>query len=305
MQAAIIRYPLGVSYEVIRAVARELPVYIITKPHDVPQATEYFREAGINISNIVFIDIPTDTPWIRDYGAWFIRTNEGNKRITRIVNTRYLHQETRPNDDRLPQLLATKLNQSTYYDLPLVVQGGNFMSDGAGSAASTTRVSEDNPDVSWDEIKDAMGNILGVKDYLLTPDPGYPTNYIQHVDCWCKFISPEKILVKRLPPSHALYSKYEQAAAMWAARKNLLGQKYQVFRVDGPMESAYVNQVILNDRVFVPVQNIPEDFLALSQIQDAYGPTYRIFPAVAIPALPWLMSDALHCRMNTIPVLDQ
>jgi len=35
------------------------------------------------------------------------------------------------------------------------------MSDGAGSAASTTRVSEDNPKVEWEEILDAMGNVLG------------------------------------------------------------------------------------------------------------------------------------------------
>jgi agmatine/peptidylarginine deiminase len=254
--------------------------------------------------NVVFVTVPTDTYWVRDYGPWFIRAFEAGKPVVRIVDVRYKEILTRPNDDRVPALMAVQLNQSTHYDLRTVCQGGNFMTDSVGSAASTTRLMDDNPSSSLATIQDSFRNVLGVQNYFLVDDPGYPTNYIEHVDCWCKFIGPKKVLVKRVPTSDPLYYAFETAASLWAERTNLLGEKYDVIRIDGPMNSFYLNQVILNDRVFVPAHATPDDALAISQIQAAYGPRFRVFPVLAAAGLPWLMTDSLHCRLTSIPVLN-
>jgi agmatine/peptidylarginine deiminase len=253
---------------------------------------------------VVFVNVPTDTYWVRDYGPWFIRAFENGKAVVRIVDVRYKEILTRPNDDRVPALMAVQLNQSTHYAMRTVCQGGNFITDSVGSAASTTRLRDDNPSVPWSDIQSSFRDVLGIQNYFLVKDPGYPTNYIQHVDCWCKFIGPKKILVKRVPPSDPLYYAFETAASLWAERSNLLGEKYVVIRVDAPMNSFYLNQVILNDRVFVPVQAAPEDALAISQIQTAYGPGFRVLPVLAAVGIPWLMTDSLHCRLTSIPVLN-
>lgn len=304
VQGALIRYPLGIAVEAVKTLASELNVYVLATSSDQSSATSAFKAAGVNMANIAYITATTDTYWTRDYGAWWITTTEQGRRQVRPVDVVYRPNGVRPNDDRVPGVVATYFNLPTPFALTFVCQGGNIMTDAAFGGASTDRLRDENPGLGESELRQLAKDTVGLDPYVITQDPAYPSDYIKHIDCWAKFINPTTVLVKRVPVSSSLYSSYETAADLWKGRKNAAGVPYTVVRIDGPEAAPYVNHVILNDRVLVPVMKDatdPTDKAALDQIQTAYGSKFRIIGVKAAPGLPWLGTDSIHCRVNSIP----
>ncbi len=307
VQGALVRYPLGISVDAVKAIASELKTYVLCASSSQTAARTAFQNGGVNLSNIVFVNATTDTYWTRDYGPWWITAEENGKRVVRMVDVVYRPNGERPNDDRVPQVLASQLQLSSSYNLTFVCQGGNVMTDSLKVGASTDRLRDENSGLSETQLKQMASTTVGFNTYYIPTDPGYPKDYIKHIDCWAKFINPTTVLVKRVPSSDSYYSNYEAAADQWRNRTNAAGQKYTVIRIDGSADAPYVNHVILNDRVFVPVltsETDAADKAALDQIRAAYGSGYRIIGVKAAPGLPWLGTDSIHCRVNSIPVFS-
>ncbi len=307
VQGALIRYPLGISVDAVKTMASELKVYVLCASGSQAAARTAFQNAGVNMANVAFITATTDTYWTRDYAPWWITTEVNGKREVRLVDVVYRANGVRPNDDRVPQVVASYFQQPAYFSLDFVCQGGNVMTDSRKAGASTDRLKDENPGLSEAELKTMASTTVGFNPYYVMTDPAYPKDYIKHIDCWAKFISPTKVLVKRVPASDSYYSDYEAAAELWRTRTNAAGEPYTVIRIDGSAEAPYVNHVILNDRVFVPVltsETSPADKAALDQIRGAYGSGYRIIGVKAASGLPWLGTDSIHCRVNAIPVFS-
>jgi len=307
VQGALIRYPLGISVDAVKAMATELKVYVLCASSSQSAARTAFQNAGVNLANIAFITATTDTYWTRDYAPWWITTDVAGKREVRLVDVVYRANGVRPNDDRVPQVVASYFQQPAYFSLDFVCQGGNVMTDSKKAGASTDRLRDENPGYTEAQLKTMATTTAGLSPYYVITDPAYPKDYIKHIDCWAKFISPTKVLVKRVPSSDSYYSDYEAAAEQWRTRTNAAGEPYTVIRIDGSAEAPYVNHVILNDRVFVPVltsETSPADKAALDQIRAAYGSGYRVIGVKAASGLPWLGTDSIHCRVNAIPVFS-
>ncbi len=304
VQGALIRYPLGISVDAVKTIASELPVYVLCSSSNQSAASSAFRNGGVNMANITFITAVTDTYWTRDYAAWWVECGPANNRTIAPVDVIYRPNGVRPNDDKVPVVLANFFNLPTYYPLNYVCQGGNVMTDALRVGASTNRILDETPNQTLAQIQQKAKSTCGLDPYYVMDDPAYPEDYIKHIDCWAKFIPGNKVLVKRVPSTSALYQRFEAAASAWANRTNAAGQRYTVIRIDGNDDSPYVNHVILNDRVLVPiVGDATLDNRAISQIQAAYGPSYRVIGVKAAPGLPWLGTDSIHCRVNAIPVL--
>jgi len=304
IQAAVVRYPLGISVETVKLIASELQVYVLCSFSDQTSASNAFKKAGAKISNITFITCVTDSYWTRDYCPLWLESGPKDNRKIQIVDATCRMNGERPNDDKIPLVLASYLNLPSFMHINYICQGGNFMVDGQNTASSTDRVKDENISHNISKIMKQCKSLMGVNSYFIVEDPSYPGDYIRHIDCWAKFIPGNKILVKRVPSNSADYLKYETAAKEWAGRTNAYGDNFEVIRVDGPEDASYCNHVVLNDRVFVPIKEIDEDETALKQIQAAYGSRYRVFGVVAPPNAPWLRRDSIHCRISSVPVLE-
>ncbi|OQA38414.1 MAG: Peptidylarginine deiminase precursor [Acidobacteria bacterium ADurb.Bin340] len=304
VQGALIRYPLGISVDAVKTIASELPVYVLCSSSSQSSASSAFRNGGVNMANITFITAATDTYWTRDYAAWWVECGPAGNRTVAPVDVIYRANGVRPNDDRVPAVLASHFNLPTYYPLSYVCQGGNVMTDALKAGASTDRILDETPSQTLGQMQQKAKATCGLDPYHVMEDPAYPEDYIKHIDCWAKFIPGNKVLVKRVPSSSSFYQRFEAAASAWSSRTNAAGQRYTVIRIDGNDSSPYVNHVILNDRVLVPlVGNTTLDSKAISQIQAAYGSSYRVVGVKAASGLPWLGTDSIHCRVNAIPVL--
>ncbi|MBE0637499.1 MAG: agmatine deiminase family protein [Bacteroidales bacterium] len=288
-KGVLIRYPFGISYALIKEMSMEAIVYTIvsnqTQENTVRTA---YTQNGVNLSNCEFIHAPTNSYWTRDYGPFFIAT--GNEKIS-IVDFPY--NRPRPYDDAIPAQMANYLGLDLY-NMNVIHTGGNYMTDGMGVAASTDLVLTENPTLTQAQINQRMNEYLGITTYYVVPDPN--NTYIDHIDCWAKFLDVDKILIQQVPPTHPQYSAIEAAAAYWSQQTSSYGTPYQIFRVNTPNNEPYTNSLILNKKVLVPIKNTSNDAPALAVYQQAM-PGYTVLGFTG----SWESTDALHCRAKEVP----
>jgi len=284
MQGVLIRYPFGISYAVIKEMAED--VNVVTIVASVSQKTtvlSQYQSNGIDTSHCSFLITPSDSYWTRDYGPWFIFNSNDEQGIVDFTYNR-----PRPNDDAIPGVYAA--NQSLpLTTMSLETAGGNYMTDGQGIAISTSLVWEENPGLTHDQINQMVQDYLGINTYHVVADVN--GEYIKHIDCWGKYLSPDTILIREVPPSHTQYDEIEAAVDYFESQMSCYGTPYNVVRVYTPTNEPYTNSLILNDKVLVPITGSQWDDEAIASYQDAM-PGYEVLGFTG----SWEPTDALHCR---------
>jgi agmatine deiminase len=287
MQGVLIRYPFGLSITTIAALTQAAPLTTIVSSQSAENTVRnQYTAAGIDLARCTFIQAPTQSYWTRDYGPWYIETEAG------VAIVDFPYNRPRPGDDNIPVVVAGWLDIDLY-GMDVIHTGGNWMCDGVDRAASTTLVEEENPGLTPAVIEQRIGDYLGIEDYLTVPDPN--NEYIDHIDCWGKYLDVDKVLVRSVPQSHPQYDEIEAAAAAFAAATSAWGTPYEIWRVNTPNNQPYTNSLVLNDHVFVPVMNSTHDAAALAVYAQAM-PGYTVVPCTG----SWLSTDALHCRTRGI-----
>ena len=265
MQGVTIRYPLGIPVSLVKSLAENCQVYCIVAQNQQSSARSSFSNAGVNMNRVTFVIANSDSYWVRDYGPWYIFAG----RTPAIVDNVY--NRPRQNDDVIPSAFAT------FWDIPmysmnLVHTGGNMMED------------------------------LGIDNYHITIDP--QGEYIAHVDCWGKYLAPDKILIAKVPQSNSHYEDYEAVANYFATTNCCWGYPYKVYRVEEPGGSTlapYTNSLILNKTVYVPLgSNSTYNNRALQVYRDAM-PGYEVIGVSNTSySTGWQNTDALHCRTRGV-----
>jgi agmatine/peptidylarginine deiminase len=289
MEGALVRYPFGIPIALIKEMANDVFVTtIVANQSEQNSVINQYTSAGVNLAHCKFIRAASDSYWTRDYGPWFVAY--GNNQIG-IIDFPY--NRPRPNDDEIPKKVADSLNLE-WFGMNISHTGGNYMTDGMGLSASTTLVWEENPGQTHAQINQKMLNYLGINDYHVVADPN--NTYIDHIDCWAKFLAPDKILVRSVPTNHPQYNAIEAAATYWQNQTSTYGTPFQVFRVYTPDNQPYTNSLILNNKVFVPITGSQWDDEAIASYQEAM-PGYIVLGITENPSTPWESTDALHCRV--------
>ena len=292
MQGVMIRYPLGIPTSLVVDLANNCHVYCITTQQGSAQSS--FQNAGVNMNNVTFVNAPSDSYWVRDYGPWYIFEDKNPA----IVDNRY--NRPRPNDDNMSQVFANFWN-IPMYGMNLEHTGGNMMEDGRGHGVSDELVFQENNN-NEANVRQKMRDYLGIDPYHVTIDP--QGDYIAHVDCWGKYLAPDKILIAQLPASNSHAADYDAVAEYFATTNCCWGYPYQVYRVQEPggyTLAPYTNSLILNKSVYVPMgDNTTYNNQAIQVYQEAM-PGYNIVPVYNNDwSIGWENTDALHCRTRGV-----
>ena len=301
MQAVMIVYPLGIPLELVREMAEDCKVITVVRSSNQHYAEMDFESVGVNMDNVEFLNANTDSYWIRDFGPWYIF--DGKEPA--IVDNKY--NRPRPNDDVLPAEFAE------YWDIPMygmnvVHTGGNMMQDGFGVGVSDDIVVKESvaQGITEEQVYERMKSYLGIDPYHVTIDP--QGDYIAHVDCWGKFLAPDKIMLARVPESNPRYEYYEEVADYFATTNCVWGYPYRIYRVDIPgngVISPYTNSLILNNKVLVPMGTYSTfNEKALALYREAM-PGYEVIGIENKSYYNgWLNTDALHCRTRGVMDFD-
>ena len=298
MQGVLVRYPFGIPLLVIKEMALNVKVTTIVEfLSEKNTVIQQYLANGIDTSHCNFLIAPTNSYWTRDYGPWFVSDSSNQ-----IGVVDFPYNRPRPYDDEIPKKVADTLG-IPWYGMNLVATGGNYMTDGLGIAASTTLIYTENPTLSHTQVAQKVNDYLGVGTYYLRTDLN-PPEYIKHIDCWGKFLAPDKILLKKVNPSHPNYTLIENEAIFWAGQICSYGYPYKVYRVRTPNNQPYTNSVIVNNKVLVPFMGSNWDDSAKAVYQAAL-PGYIVKGFIGNPSTPWESTDALHCRVMGIADVGQ
>ncbi|MBT3300394.1 MAG: hypothetical protein HN657_06340 [Candidatus Marinimicrobia bacterium] len=291
MSGILIRYPFGISTDLIREMAEDVIVYCLVSSGQQSSAQSTMVSGNVNMENVEFVLGNTDSYWTRDYGPWWVV--DGNRDVS-VVD--FTYNRPRPNDNDAPTKMSTLLG-TPYFASDVIHAGGNYMTDGMGISASTLLVVEENPDLSEEQIETLFQSYYGIDSYHLLDDP--TDTYIDHIDTWAKYLSPGKVMIREVPESHAQYDEIEASVTYFETSMNVWGEPWEIARIWTPNNEPYTNSLILNEKVLVPVTNSQWDDEAIASYQEAM-PGYEILSFTG----SWESTDALHCRIKGIPDLE-
>ena len=294
MQGVMIRYPLGIPESLVAQLSNNCHVYCIVSNYEQSSAQSTFQNAGVNMNNVTFVNAASDSYWVRDYGPWYIFEDRQPAIVDNIYN------RPRPNDDNMSGVFANFWN-IPMYGMNLEHTGGNMMEDGRGHGVSDNLVLQENSN-NENNVREKMRDYLGIDPYHITIDP--QGDYIAHVDCWGKYLAPDKILIAQLPAGNSHAADYNAVADYFATTNCCWGYPYRVYRVQEPggyTLAPYTNSLILNKTVYVPMgDNNTYNQQALEVYQEAMpgydivGVTYNSYWG------GWENTDALHCRTRGV-----
>ena len=294
MQAVLIRYPLGIPTSLVAQLSNNCQLITVVSSSYQNSCINEYQNADVNMDNCVFVNAPTDSYWVRDYGPWYIFEDRHPAIVDNVYN------RPRPNDDNISGVFANYWN-IPMYGMNLEHTGGNMMEDGRGHGVSDELVVQENGH-NETNVRNKMRDYLGIDPYHITIDP--QGDYIAHVDCWGKYLAPDKILIARVPQSNQHYNDYESVAHYFETTNCCWGYPYRVYRVDEPggyTLAPYTNSLILNHSVYVPLgTNSTYNQQALAVYQEAM-PGYEIVGVTNNSySIGWENTDALHCRTRGV-----
>ncbi len=255
-------------------------------------------------SPVDIMELPILTMWVRDFGPVTVSDMEGRRSM---VDFHYRERRGNKRDDGVPSYLALSMNLNLMGS-PLLVEGGDFLSNGRGLCLLSTRVVNRNAHYLEMEPDQTMANfaaILGFEQlYLAAPLYGEITG---HIDMFCAILKTDLALVGRFEPSAdpENESQLDQIAKEMAELQTLEGP-LRVERIPMPDHDdgfwrTYTNIVFANDVLLVPVY--PDYCPDLDQTALA---TYRrLLPDMRVVGIDCSrlikMNGALRCITMNVP----
>ncbi|MEZ4758019.1 MAG: agmatine deiminase family protein [Flavobacteriales bacterium] len=316
----------GILKQIVRAAKEECEVIIVCD--DPAQVTSVLLNSSFggpldDLQNITFLNADFNSIWVRDFGPENIYSNE----VDSLHLMDWIYNRPRPADDALSAVLADALGLALYrtdqppYDL--VHTGGNFMSDGFGTAFSSELVDEENgPNGEFnitvrnsDGVNDIMQQFMGIDRYVKMQQLLYDN--INHIDMHMKLLDEETLLVGEFPAGVSDGPRIEQNVQQIIDQvPSLFGNPYRLVRVPMPPSTGgsyppnasyrtYANNIFINGTVLVPTYRTEYDTVGLRILREAL-PGYRVVGIDCDDQGQNIISasGAIHCITKAIGVRD-
>ena len=308
--------------EIVRAAREECNVIICGENQStINSAKSLLTSKGVDISsNVTFLIAPNNSIWIRDYGPNCVYAND----VDSLYLIDWIYNRPRPKDDAIPEKIAAHLGVPVYstteapYDL--VNTGGNFMSDGMGTAFASELVFEENgPNNAYGQSNHSVPEVEGILQAFMGVDryitmPALPYDVIHHIDMHLKLLDEETLLIGQYPPNTADGPQIEaNLQYVLNTFQSPFGTPYKVVRIPMPPDGGnayphnggqyrtYANAVFVNKTVLVPFYEQKFDTTA-QRIWEESLPGYKIVGINCNSIIGSL--GAIHCITKEIGVHD-
>lgn len=306
----------GMLREIVRYGKQECRMYIVT--NNAGNVITDLQNNGIDTTNITFLNTPYNSVWARDYGQNSVYLNQ----VDSLALVDWIYNRPRPKDDTIPESLARNLQIPIYHTTQapydLVNTGGNWMSDGMGTAFASKLILDDNkPSGGFGinhteaEIDTIAKKFMGIERYIKMQT--LPYDGIHHIDMHMKLLDEETLLVGQYPAGIADGPQIEaNIQYILSNYKTAFGTDYRIIRIPMPADNGqypngsgdyltYTNASFINKTIIVPTYNISTDATAL-QIWREACPGYKVIGINSTSSIS--ASGALHCITHEVGVSD-
>ena len=255
--------------------------------------------------NIFFHEIPTDSPWIRDYGPTFVTEKTGRLALINWVfnawGKKYAAYER---DDAVPSQIAESLHVKEFQS-DLVMEGGAIEVNGAGTCLVTEQCllnPNRNPSLGQKEIEQVLKDFLDLKQIIWLGEGIAGDDTDGHVDEIARFVSTDTICAVSEENSGD-----ENFSALRENKTRLSGNSFRLVLLPMPEKierngkrypASYANFYIGNKAVLVPIFGQKTDAKALGILRELF-PDRKVVGMEGIPLV--YGQGAFHCITQQQP----
>ena len=220
------------------------------------EAKEALHTARVAPDRVRFCQVPTRTLWVRDYGPMVIDTGDETYQCVAPRRAFEFH-DLRLEDDHV-SLALSRVFEMPVLPVPLLLEGGEVLSNGAGLCLVSARLLQRNCQFGYREshVTDAIQRLFGASQVVyLEPLDDEPTG---HVDWFAAFTSSDTLVLgdyRGMDPVNA--SLLDQHAKRLAGVATANGP-LKVVRIPMPPRGeqyfggTYTNVVFANGVLLVP-----------------------------------------------------
>lgn len=294
-----------VMANIVRAAADDIRIRILAgSPAGHDLVVSVLESNGLDAGKVDILEIPVLTMWVRDFGPLTVSDGAGYRSL---VDFHFRERRGNDLDDGVPGHLAPLMGFELQTS-PLLVEGGDLLTNGRGLCLLSTRIINRNAQYLTmepeDTVKD-LGKILGFESvFLVPPLVGESTG---HLDMFCAFLETDLIVVGSYDPA----VDPDNAAQLDQVAEDLAGLSTRsglarVERVPMPDHDdgfwrTYTNIIFANEVVMVPVYpdycpDLDETALALFR---KLLPDRRVIGIDASELIK--MNGALRCITMNVP----
>ncbi len=304
----LVKYHQQVFTDIIRVLQNRIPIIGFVDDDDQAElGRDLLDKAGISMSSVNFVKHPLDSMWIRDFGPLFARWANGS---VKIVHPKYKNtdqNDPRTRDDELADYIGDVLKLEVEH-MPLILEGGNILSNGDGLMVTSTRVIErpENRGYTPQQIGNMLQTYLGCRTWIcMRKLEGEPTG---HIDFCLTFLHRNLVVVgkydKAYDPVNAAI--LDEIANTLAGQETSMGPMV-VERIPMPPRTekgewrSYCNILIINGIILMP-SYAGVDPMIESEARAIYArlmPTWRVVPIASDTLVK--KQGLLHCIGITVP----
>jgi len=281
----------------------EIAYVVVGGTYQKSHATNLFTTGGADMSKVVFIEKPSNTIWIRDFGPHFI-WQSGAMAIT---DSHYY--PTRGLDNFIPTLIGEDFFDVPVYPMGLYYSGGNFMPGPNRSGFVTSLITIDNPGFSTAYISQLYMTYQGIDTLHVMPKLPSTVDGTGHIDMWMYIVDQDSVIISEfVPGSHPTAIAVTNNAVTYMQNLGFTVHRPPAmvgYHPNGTSHFTYTNAFRVNDRIFIPSygggnpSHSTRDAQALATWKACAGPTVEI---IQIPCYDIIWAaGAIHCTCMQVP----
>ena len=313
--------------QIVAASVSECRVIVFTE--NINSTSNYLSSSScggaLNLENVDILQADLNTIWIRDYGANTVYGSWNDDRL--LVD--WIYNRPRPDDDIIPDVLAEHLELDLYSTTAepynLMNTGGNWMSDGFGTAFESELVLDENqggstwwtdfPNHTTEEIEGIFEDFMGVHTFIKMPT--LPYDGIHHIDMHMKLLDESTLMVSEYPEGVAdgpqINANVDYILSNFTTK---WGTPFNIIRIPSPPQigggypntggwyETYSNAVFVNEKILLPTYYEEYDTTAIRIWEEAM-PGYEIVGIDCDGSESIIsLSGAIHCITHSVSVED-
>ena len=295
--------------DIVRIARRTIDVVLLVPDEAMKEkVAKALADSKVGRERIRIVVVPHDSPWLRDYAPRVVFHRGIGPQLVDFLYAQpdMTINDLRWKDDRF-SLAFGRVARVPVLEVPVTLEGGNLLTNGAGLGVTTFAILERNREMGFppDDVLRTLCCSLGLSQIvMLHALQGEPT---RHADIFVTFTGPRTVLVGQIDPREdptnaALLDRNAETLSRVATPYGPL----IVHRLPMPLRDrgkwrSFTNVVYLNGTVLVPsFSDVP------ARVVDRVHATYRrLLPGwVVLPIECTALADqggALHCLTTTLP----
>ena len=241
-------------------------LFMSDERQDAQELYRILANAGLSPDMIDILEAPIDDVWIRDYGPTFVQKPDGKAVL--VANPYAPAEHPYRKGDNCAALAIGSALELPVYRLPLLIEGGNLVSDGRGLMITSTATLDRNPELSRADVAAIFQHYFGSERTEFIE--ALPAEVTGHADMTLRFVDEATVVVASAPSGHRWSRYFDDVALQIAQIRQSSGEPFTIHRLPIAVSKSYptafwsyVNCLQVNGTTIVPTFGEPTDEVAL------------------------------------------